>query len=70
MNSSRLSAGWWHTCGLTSTGSATCWGWNDYGQVSPTPSGPFVALSAGYYHTCGLTSTGSATCWGANGYGR
>ncbi len=29
----RISVGWWHTCGLTNTGVAKCWGWNLYGQL-------------------------------------
>jgi alpha-tubulin suppressor-like RCC1 family protein len=41
-----LSAGYEHTCGLTPSGEAYCWGWNLYGQLgdgtttnrlSPTP---------------------------------
>jgi alpha-tubulin suppressor-like RCC1 family protein len=30
---SSLSAGSQHTCGITTTGIAYCWGWNNLGQL-------------------------------------
>ncbi|TME79413.1 MAG: chromosome condensation regulator RCC1 [Chloroflexi bacterium] len=71
-----------HTCGLTGTGTAYCWGDNDHGELgtgsttpTPTPlavSGGlrFSAIVAGPIHSCGLTAAGAAYCWGANGYGQ
>jgi alpha-tubulin suppressor-like RCC1 family protein len=66
-----------HTCALTSTAIAYCWGSNTSGQVgdgttsrrlSPVAvSGglTFRTLSAGSTYTCGLVNT-SAYCWGNN----
>jgi alpha-tubulin suppressor-like RCC1 family protein len=77
-NLTSLTAGYSHTCGLTSGGTAYCWGWNASGQLgdgdttsrlTPTPvvgGLTFASISAGYDHTCGLTSGGAAYCWGFN----
>jgi len=76
-----LAVGDSHTCGLTGSGFAYCWGRGDAGdlgngsrfdQSAPVLAlGPvFVALSAGAFHTCGLTSGGSAYCWGDNDDGQ
>jgi alpha-tubulin suppressor-like RCC1 family protein len=76
-----LAAGYYHTCALTATGVAYCWGRGDYGALGDSTlfdrSSPvqvkgglsFVALTAGGTQTCGLTSDGSAYCWGANDFG-
>ena len=77
-----LSAGGWHTCGLTPTGHAYCWGYNNWGQLGDGSSVNrdmpvavaggvrFVSISAGVTHTCGVTPTGDAYCWGDNYYGQ
>jgi alpha-tubulin suppressor-like RCC1 family protein len=77
-----VSAGAYHTCGLTTASLAYCWGSNDFGELgngstifSPVPvlvSGglTFTALSTGSWHTCGLTTGGAAYCWGLNSYGQ
>src|SRR5438309_3545072 len=71
-----------HSCGLTMTGDAYCWGLNDFGQLGNgtrtagfTPqrvSGglSFTAIAAGGLHTCGLIAGGTAYCWGLDGDGQ
>ena len=76
-----VSAGWYHTCALTTVGGVMCWGQgnllgndpasNSYipVNVSALPSG-VSAITAGEQKTCVLTSTGGAKCWGSNFLGQ
>lgn len=73
-----LSAGRDHTCGVTVSGEAYCWGRNPLGQLGdssttardvPTPvygGIVFHDIAAGGLHTCALVEDGSAHCWGSN----
>jgi alpha-tubulin suppressor-like RCC1 family protein len=76
-----ISAGANHTCGVTTSSRAYCWGSNFLGQLgSPGLDSPLpreVAgglswrnLSAGLDYTCGVTNDNRAFCWGYNGYGK
>jgi len=75
-----VNAGNVHTCSITRSGAAYCWGFNEKGQLGdrtltertvPVPvfgQATFVTLSAGYDHTCGV-ALGGTVCWGNNASG-
>jgi alpha-tubulin suppressor-like RCC1 family protein len=77
-----VSAGSNHTCGVTLSGVAYCWGDNSSGQLgngtttnSPTPSpvaggAVFISVSVGGKHVCGQEGYYSAVCWGDNSSGQ
>jgi hypothetical protein len=77
-----ISAGSGHSCGLTSAGTAHCWGYNRPGapgdgtmtdRLTPVAVAgglSFAGVSAGSAHTCGVISTGVAYCWGFNLWGQ
>jgi alpha-tubulin suppressor-like RCC1 family protein len=72
---SAVAAGGDHTCGLKkepALGEPICWGRNNNGQVTDTPSEDFsfVQISAGLNHTCGVDGKGIAACWGSNDDGQ
>ncbi len=68
-----LTVGEFHTCAITVSGDADCWGWdfidNDGdGEMDDPPTSQFVQISAGDSHTCGITNSGLAECWGNWGF--
>jgi alpha-tubulin suppressor-like RCC1 family protein len=78
-----IEAGIIHTCALTTTGGAKCWGRNGSGQLgdnSTSDSAVAVdvvsltagarAISAGADHTCAVTASYGVKCWGGNGNGQ
>ena len=81
LNFATVSAGGRHTCGVTTTGTAYCWGLNSYGQLgdgtttdrtTPVPVAggiAFASVSTSYDNTCGLTTSGTAYCWGSGAWG-
>jgi alpha-tubulin suppressor-like RCC1 family protein len=77
-----VTAGWYHTCALTTAGAVSCWGDNSNGKLgngSNVSSDVPVAvmglslgvqgIAAGAGHTCALTAAGGVQCWGANSAG-
>ncbi len=73
---STIASGLNHTCALTLSHDALCWGSNQFGQigdgstvnrVAPTLVAgglSFQAIGAGDPWVCGLTTDGKAYCWG------
>ena len=73
-----VSVGVAHSCGVTTTGAAYCWGNDIYGMLGDgdtlSKASPvavagglsFLTVSAGSFHVCGITTVGAAYCWGAN----
>lgn len=78
---SSVSAGYGHTCAVTTAGGVRCWGNNTSGEVGDgtttdraSPSADLLtsaqAVSLGYAHTCALTTAGGVRCWGDNSHGQ
>jgi alpha-tubulin suppressor-like RCC1 family protein len=78
-----ITAGAEHTCSISLTGAARCWGSNAQGElgglgqqfvafVPPTLvsrlSSQVSYLAAGSQGTCALVTTGAVLCWGAMGF--
>ena len=71
-----ITAGREHSCGLTVSGKAYCWGLGftlGQGKNQPhsalpiaVPGGPYIAISAGQYHTIALGADGVVYAWGQN----
>lgn len=81
-----VSAGEQHTCALTTTNEAYCWGANGSGQIGDgTTDGRLIPtavdmsalngvtfswIGAGKDFSCGRSSAGALYCWGSNESGR
>ena len=63
-----MSAGWSHTCAITTGRSTVCWGNN--GRWLEPPPESFLAISAGYRFSCGIEDDRTVACWGRNYYGQ
>lgn len=78
----QISAGGFHSCGVTTDNLAYCWGSNSSGELgdgtttnrsrpAPVAGGlRFRAVSVGTFYTCGLTTENRAYCWGDNFEGK
>ena len=67
-----------HTCALTASGRAYCWGSGSFGRLGngdvETSVVPvevagdlaFRQISAGGSHSCGITTSEDVYCWGSN----
>jgi alpha-tubulin suppressor-like RCC1 family protein len=74
----QISAGFHHTCAVTTENKAYCWGENIGGVLgdgtttnrpAPVPVAGgrrFTRIRAGASHTCAMTAAGKAFCWGSN----
>ncbi len=78
----QVSAGYYHTCAVLSSGSVDCWGSGADGDLGngttttmadiPEPVSRIhkaVEVSVGDHHSCALLSNGTVVCWGYNGLG-
>jgi alpha-tubulin suppressor-like RCC1 family protein len=78
----QVSAGWYHTCAVTTDNRAYCWGLNRDGELgdgttnnslTPVPVAGtvrFLQVSAGTFHACGVATDDRTYCWGFNGDGQ
>jgi len=78
-----ISANHFHSCAVTGSGSARCWGRGEHAQLGDgwrshrnRPVMPLglrrgiVDIAAGGRHSCALTDTGRVMCWGWNEHGQ
>jgi alpha-tubulin suppressor-like RCC1 family protein len=79
----QLALGHEFTCGITTAGTAYCWGLGSDGRrgdndgyccrtqpVAVATDSSFVRITAGRAHSCALTGAGNALCWGLNTSGQ
>lgn len=68
-----IAAGAIHSCGVTTSGAAYCWGTQPYGLGDGTTTqrsspilvaGSYKAAAVGHHYSCLLATNGAVTCWG------
>jgi len=78
-----ITAGAWHVCALTTSGTLKCWGRNDSGELGlnsvanrltpvdvPGLPADLLAVASGLEHSCVLTAAGGVLCFGQNFIGQ
>ena len=78
-----VSGGHKHTCAVTTTGQAFCWGDGEMGQLGVPSStlasraqlvaalgSDIAGVTTGLAHSCAATRIGAVKCWGANRFGQ
>jgi alpha-tubulin suppressor-like RCC1 family protein len=73
----QVSAGYYHTCGVTTDSRAFCWGLNKYGQIGDSSTAyrrlkpsrvagtrQYRQVDAGADYTCAVSTGDRAFCWG------
>jgi alpha-tubulin suppressor-like RCC1 family protein len=77
-NSVAVAGGLAHTCTVSSSGAASCWGANDFGQLGTgnllgqnrpaqvSSLATFQRIALGTRHSCAQTTDGAVYCWGNN----
>ncbi|HYC33879.1 MAG TPA: hypothetical protein VEB59_16430 [Gemmatimonadales bacterium] len=71
----QVDPGFFHTCGVTTGGTAYCWGDNVFHQLGDGTdvvlgTRRYRGLNVGSDHTCGVTLADRAVCWGVGAGGR
>ena len=72
-----IAAGESHTCAVTTSNGAKCWGYDGYGELGNGTTNDYhvpkavsglastaAQLDLGANHTCAVTTSGAAECWG------
>lgn len=85
-NFTQVAGGFAHSCGITASGQAYCWGSDTYGQLGdggtntnqptpvqvtlPTGVTSWLEITAGEFHACAIGQNNLAYCWGFDGSGQ
>lgn len=59
-----IAAGGETVCIIRKTGTALCWGRDDYKQATPPRNVQLVSIAVGITHACGITPDRGVLCWG------